>query len=106
MHLWWVRFPSVPLNEDEIMDYLNYIHPKDIAYRIIRRGHMIWSRIPTIVLNGAEGEFGTLSLDFGNDEGEEEWRVYIKDRQKILDTVNYTIENFSDIVTEMYHDSD
>ncbi len=77
------------------MKFLPYFLPEDLAVRIYRRKPHWFHGNPIVKLYG-EGGFGELTLDFG--DVMLEYRVYIKDRQKILDTIDYTILNFDKIM--------
>ena len=86
------------------MTFLNYVQPEDIVHRLMRR-RLVWFTIPSIVVDGNENEFGTLRIKFGSD-GQEKWKIYIKDKYKVYAAASYAIINFAKIIDTLYKDSD
>lgn len=77
-----------------------FISPQDVVVRLLRR-HRIWFHgEPTVALDGEEGSFGTLKFDFGDEVVE--YKIYIHNRDIILDAVWIAIKNFSQMADEYY----
>ena len=85
----------------EDLKYLSYIDPKDVALRLMRR-KMIWFHgAPKVTLVGKNGTFGKLCFDF-HDDDIVEWKIFISNRNKILNAARTAVKQFKDIVQEIY----
>ena len=84
---------------EDLEFFENYALPRDIAYRLFRR-HRIWfTGKPQISLHGESGQFGKLRFDFGNPVVE--YRIFIRDRSKILNAAHLAVENFEKLMQEI-----
>lgn len=70
----------------------NYCQPEDIVDRIVRTKTYDFPHRPNIILAGNNGEFGTLYIDLHYRTLQ--WRIYIRDREKILNAARLAIDNF------------
>lgn len=71
---------------------LNYIQPIDVALRLSRVHPNWYHGIPDIILTGETGKFGDLKFDF--QDSIIEYRIFIRDREKILDAAHLAVINF------------
>ncbi len=76
-----------------------FITPTDVAQRLYRRHRFWFNGKPIISLEGKEKEFGRLKFDFGDQIVE--YRIYIHDREKILNASHFAIENMCQIISSM-----
>ena len=79
-----------------------FIDPRDIAYRLFRRHRFWYHGKPKIVLEGEDNKFGKLKFDFGDEVVE--YKIYICDRDAILDAAHMAVENFSELVQQIILD--
>ena len=84
------------------MKFLNYCNPHDVATRLYFQKRFWYHGEPKITLVGEVGSFGKLNFDFG--DSVVSMRIYIKDRELILDAAHYAVMNFQDICDKMYED--
>ena len=76
-----------------------FITPRDIVRRLFRRHRFWFHGKPEITLTGDPGGFGSLTFDFGDQVVE--YKIYIHDRDVILDASHMAIENFNSILEEI-----
>lgn len=81
----------MPTNNEPAIG-LAYIQPQDIVQRISRRKPYWFHGNPKIKLIGNDGQFGTLEFDFI--DMVLQFRIFIKNRSKILDVAHHAIMNF------------
>ena len=75
-----------------------FITPQDVFDRLFR-SHRIWFHgEPTVTLDGEKGSFGMLKFDFGDEVVE--YKVYIHNRDIILDAAWMAVKNFSQMANE------
>lgn len=77
---------------------MNAIQPIDIIRRLIRRKRFWFNGNPTIALEGNENSFGTLSFDFKDEVLS--YKIYIKDRDHILNCANEAIVNAQKLIRD------
>lgn len=82
---------------------MDYIRADDVADRILRRKMHWFHGKPMVLLEGNQGEFGKLSLDFGDEVVS--WSIFIRDRDTILDATFMAVENFSAYVKRLWEES-
>lgn len=85
---------------------LNYCTPEDIAEKILLKKSDWPYGIPFIELIGNTGEFGTLKFSFGDEIVR--FKIFIKDREAILDAAHIAVHNFSTLIrnrSEVWNDS-
>jgi limonene-1,2-epoxide hydrolase len=88
---------AMPAKESVCMDYIN---KEDIARKLFRK-RQTWRNEPTVSVRGAEGEFGVLRFTF-NENDAVELRVYLKDRNAILEAAEAAVMEFSDIINKLW----
>jgi hypothetical protein len=82
---------------------MSFIEPQDVVERLMRRKPHWFHGRPKIELSGNPGEFGVLRFDFIDKVVE--YRIFIADRQVILDAAEMGILNFSRIVNKLWEES-
>jgi len=78
--------------------FLSYVEPLDIAKRLYRRKRLWYHGNPTFKLVGELGKFGHISFDFIDEIIT--YKIYIKDKQKILNACMVAIGNFNSLVEQ------
>lgn len=76
-----------------------YITPIDVVDRLLCKKRHWFHGDPTIKLIGEQASFGVLRFDFGDEIVEQ--RVWIKDRNQILDAAHLAIKNFAKLAQEI-----
>lgn len=76
--------------------------PVDIVSRILRRKRHWFHGSPTVTLIGEDNSFGELQFDFGDEVIK--YKIYIKDRKKILDVavMSTGYENFLEVAKSLW----
>lgn len=81
------------------MTYLNYCNHRDVAFRLFSKKRHWFHGIPKVALKGNSGSFGHLVFDFGDEIVS--MKIYIKDKEPILDAAFYAVMKFSEIINNM-----
>jgi len=84
------------------MKFLNYCNPHDVACRLYFQKRFWFHGKPTISLEGEVGTFGNLKFDFIDQIVS--MKIYIKDRELILDAAHYAVMDFQRITDRMFED--
>lgn len=77
------------------INFLQYCQPHDIVLRLARSKRHWFHGKPKIYLKPFNKRFSSLEFDFGDQKIV--YRIYLKDREAILDSAHYAIENFTEI---------
>jgi hypothetical protein len=83
---------------------MGFITSQDVVARLLRR-HPFWFHgEPKVELKGEERTFGVLSFDFGDELVS--YRIYIYNRDVILDAAWMAVKNFCQLSQEYYESRD
>lgn len=77
---------------------MNYAKPIDIAMRLHRHKRHWFHGNPKISLEGQPNSFGVLIFDFGDEVVKQ--RIYIRDREAILDSASLAVLDFIKLCKE------
>lgn len=82
---------------------MNYIIPEDVCNRIYFKKRN-WYRKPIVNIEGDEGKFGKIKIDFGDEVVD--FSIYLKNKKQIKAVVEMAFENFHkfDIETGNFYD--
>jgi hypothetical protein len=79
---------------------VNYATEEDIALRLLdKKPHWLHGS-PVAYLHGENREFGKLSFDFGDEIVE--FRIFIKDRETIIESADLAVANFNKIIGKLH----
>ena len=81
---------------------MQYITERDVADRILRRISIWPNGKPSVAIEGEEGQFGYIILDFHDDDGIEKFGIRLVNKQKIKEITESAIQNFKSHVREIY----
>ena len=79
---------------------LDWITPEDIAVRVYYTRPHWFDGAPKASIRGEDNQFGELVFTFPEDEFA--LRLRIQDREEILKRAQVAIDNFSDIINEVW----
>lgn len=90
------------LKHDEV--FLNYCKPRDIVNRLFMTKRHWFHGLPKIKITGNNKSFGVLIFDFTDELVE--FKIWIKDRQKIINAAYLAVKDFRKYVREIYDEVD
>lgn len=79
---------------------MSNLRAEDIVERLGRRKKFWLHGKPKIVLEGHDRSFGVLTFDFG--DVVVSYRIFIGDRNFILETAQFAIDNFGQLYYTIY----
>lgn len=84
-----------------MMNFPTYCQPHDIARRFLYAKPYWFHGNPKVKLVGENRSFGRLHFDFGDKQLV--YRIWIKDREAILDSAHMAVMNFTELAQEACH---
>lgn len=82
---------------------MDYFNTHDLALKLYRKMPM-WDNISQVSIEGNKGEFGSVDFKFSDELVS--LKVFVSDKDQMLKVAQKVVDNFSEIITDIYNNSD